>query len=162
LFAAAVFAGCLPPPVFNSIDNAWTASISPDVRRDLVQASASYEDLLRGLGANAHVLWSGVNAPSYGVEHDASGAPTRQSVQAVYIFELVGTGKCYMMGDKNDVVLAREHLGGGRYGAPILDSPRPVSMTGGEGYNVTRFDCAAVTNIRGGAHAPFAATASVR
>jgi hypothetical protein len=148
--------------VFNSVDNEWTASISPDVGRDLVQASASYEDLLRGLGANARVLWSGVNAPRYGVEYGPSGAPTRQSVQAVYIFELVGTGKCYLMGDKNDVVLAREHLGGGRYGAPMLDSPRPVSMSGGEGYSVTHFDCAGVTNIRGGVHAPFASTASVR
>ena len=132
------------------IDSDWTSPLDGDLR----VALADFITNCKKKAWPIQIRWAGVRGTSYAVEQNDFGQPVRQSSEAMYAFAYPARGKCYLSPKSHDIQyqtrLARDHLGGGRYGTPYVSSMSP--FTGADSLNdsVDEVVCSAIDDAKGG------------
>jgi hypothetical protein len=155
LFALPGCFNLLPQKPIESLGGEYSSPLDDDLRQAVATANKEFPHM--GDHFNVHVRWAGVlQGANYTVVRDpATGLPQRQIAQVIYAFDGPG-GKCFLSRFLNqtsypNVYLARENLGGGRYGAPHINGSPPIDGQGKPTGSEIR--CAAVDDVKGGVHA---------
>src|SRR5262249_35018344 len=113
IIGSASIAGCFfPEKPATSIDSDWTTPLDNDLRA----AAPQLETAMKTKGFKMDVQWLGARGHEYAIERNQLGEPVRKRVLVMYAYKIPSSGKCFLQGDgvlAQDVMLAREHLGGG-------------------------------------------------
>jgi hypothetical protein len=136
-------------PVEN-IDGKWDSPLDRDIGIAIKDADQTFANN----GWDIRIRWAAARGASYHVERAPNGEPIRQSVFAIYAVTYASKGKCFFNAEgvslDYKMELAREHLGGGRYGAPHFYGLAALKSDGEPvGQEVL---CTAVDKAQGGIH----------
>ncbi len=137
------------PVVVQTIDDDWTSPLDSDLQIAVDHSDAYFAEY----NGKVQLRWAGVRGASYGIERGPTGEPIRKAVSLLYVFYMPAQNKCFLSPRASppyDVRLAREHLGGGRYGEPEIMGMTPVNGDDPIGDEVL---CSALATVKGGVHA---------
>ncbi len=140
-------------PPAQTIQGTWNSPLDGDLKI----AADSFESTAQSHAWPLHLLWAGARGNDYEIYRGPTGQPENEWVPVLYVVQYTASGKCYLSYETYDqssmTTMSRQHLGGGRYGPPRINSIDAVKSDEG------RFEpsgdeilCGAAESVKGGVH----------